>query len=131
MDDANGESMSEDDEAVTRWLRACAEAMDADPTQYTTEIAMGDLDEIRFVLGYQQINLVGVSYGTRAAITYLRTYPEHVRTVTLDGVVPQSEILGADVAADAQRAIDLIFQRCAENDNCAAQFPNLPEDFAG
>lgn len=131
MDDANGESMSEDDEAVTRWLRACAEAMDADPTQYTTEIAMGDLDEIRAVLGYQQINLVGVSYGTRAAQTYLRTYPQHVRTVTLDGVVPQSEILGADVPADAQRAIDLIFQRCAENDNCAAQFPNLPEDFAG
>lgn len=124
LDDPNA-----DDEAVSNWLSDCAEGLDADPTQYTTEIAMGDLDEIRAALGYQTINLVGVSYGTRAAQTYLKLYPEHVRSVTLDGVVPQSEVLGADVAADAAHALDLIFQRCAESDSCKQQYPNLVSEF--
>ncbi|MFN8443391.1 MAG: alpha/beta hydrolase [Caldilineaceae bacterium] len=124
LDDLNA-----DDEAVSKWLTNCAEGLDADPTQYTTEIAMGDLDEIRTALGYQTINLVGVSYGTRAAQTYLKLYPDHVRSVTLDGVVPQSEVLGADVATDAERALDLIFQRCAESDPCKQQYPNLATEF--
>lgn len=125
MDDPNA-----DDEAVSKWLANCAEGLDADPTQYTTEISMGDLDEIRAALGYQTINLVGVSYGTRTAQTYLKLYPDHVRSITLDGVVPQSEVLGADVAADAERALELIFQRCTESAPCKQKFPNLASEFA-
>ncbi|MCB0108190.1 MAG: alpha/beta fold hydrolase, partial [Caldilineaceae bacterium] len=48
---------------------------------------MTDLDEVRAALGYETINIYGASYGTRAALTYLRMFPEHVRTVTLDAVV--------------------------------------------
>lgn len=129
-DDAEADAEAIDAEAINVWLRNCTETLEADPTQYTTSVAMGDLDEIRAALGYEKINLVGVSYGTRAAQTYLRNYPQHVRTVTLDGVVPQNEVLGADVAADAQRAIDLIFQRCHEDASCKAEFPTLPEEFA-
>jgi pimeloyl-ACP methyl ester carboxylesterase len=40
----------------------------ADLTQYTTAIAMDDLDAVRAALGYERINLMGGSYGTRAAL---------------------------------------------------------------
>src|SRR5207244_12853121 len=60
----------------------------ADLTQYTTSIAMDDLDDVRARLGYDRINLIGSSYGTRAALVYLRQHPERVRTVTLIGVAP-------------------------------------------
>ena len=50
----------------------------ADLTQYTTTIAMDDLDDVRAWLGYDRINLFGLSYGTRAALVYLRQHPEHV-----------------------------------------------------
>ncbi|MGI8819581.1 MAG: alpha/beta hydrolase, partial [Chthoniobacterales bacterium] len=40
----------------------------ADLTQYTTSIAMDDLDDVRRWLGYERINLFGLSYGTRAAL---------------------------------------------------------------
>jgi pimeloyl-ACP methyl ester carboxylesterase len=110
--------------------QACADSLEADPRFYTTALAMDDLDRVRAALGYDQINLYGVSYGTRAALAYLRQYPARVRAVILDGVVPPEEILGMDVARDAQRALDLMFDRCAAEAECGTAFPDLRADFA-
>ena len=114
---------------LTKDLTACLAQMHADPRFYTTSIAVQDLDDVRAALGYDKINLYGVSYGTRVALTYLHDFPDHVRTVILDGVVPQDEALGLDVARDAQRALDLIFDRCASDPGCQAAFPNVRAEF--
>lgn len=110
-------------------LEACLKALDADPRFYTTSLAMQDLDQVRAALGYEQINIYGVSYGTRATLTYLKLFPDRVRSMILDGVVPQDEPLGLDVARDAQRALDLMFERCAAEPTCQAAFPSLHDDF--
>lgn len=110
-------------------LETCLTELDADPALYTTAIAMQDLDQVRAALGYDQINLYGVSYGTRAALTYLHLFPDRVRAVILDGVVAQQLALGLDVATDAQHALDLIFARCADDPVCAENFPDLPARF--
>ena len=60
----------------------------------------------------------------------LRRYPEHVRSVVLDGVVPPPLALGPDVAREAQRALEQIFARCAEDMQCGAKFAGLPQLFA-
>ena len=60
----------------------------ADLTKYTTSIAMDDLDDVRAWLGYDKINLIGGSYGTQAALVYMRRYPEHVRSAILVAVAP-------------------------------------------
>jgi pimeloyl-ACP methyl ester carboxylesterase len=49
---------------------------------------MDDLDELRQALGYDKINVFGGSYGTRAALVYLRQHGDHVRTLTLEAVAP-------------------------------------------
>ena len=90
---------------------------------------MQDLDQVRAALGYRQVNLYGLSYGTRGTLTYIQMYPEHVRAATLDGVVPQDEPLGPDVAPDAQRALDKIVARCQQNADCRAAFPDLADKF--
>jgi pimeloyl-ACP methyl ester carboxylesterase len=107
----------------------CLQQLDADPRWYTTEIAMQDLDEIRQALGYEKINLLGVSYGTRAAQVYLRLFPQNVRTLILDGVVPPGWVLGSTVSQDAQHALDLIFARCQADTACSTAFPDLPGQF--
>lgn len=107
----------------------CRTGINADPRLYTTEIAMHDLDQVRQALGYQTINLLGVSYGTRAALVYLRLFPEHTRSLILDGVVPPDWPLGANAAADSQRALGLIFKRCAADAACQAAFPRLQSEF--
>jgi pimeloyl-ACP methyl ester carboxylesterase len=115
--------------ALQSWVADCLAQMDADPRFYTTTIAMDDLDRVRAALGYEQINLLGVSYGTRAALTYLRQYPDRVRTIILDGVVPQDLALGVAMAADAQRAIQIMFARCAADPACNGAFPDLEAVF--
>ncbi|MCU0493335.1 MAG: alpha/beta hydrolase, partial [Chloroflexaceae bacterium] len=117
-------------EALVAWARSCAERQNADLTKYTTSIAMDDLDQVRAALGYEQINLLGVSYGTRAAQSYLRQYPNRVRTLILDGVLPQDEALGVAMARDAQRAFDQMVARCRDDATCNQAFPNVAQDFS-
>ena len=50
-----------------------------DLRRYTTSIAMTDVDVVRSALGAPTINLVGASYGTRAALEYMRQFPRAVR----------------------------------------------------
>ncbi len=82
-----------------------ARQKDSDLRQYTTSIAVRDLDDVRRALGYQRINLFGNSYGTRVAQHYARRYPKATRTLILDGVVNPEVILGPAIAIDAERAL--------------------------
>lgn len=123
------EAMPEPSEQL-RLLKACLAQLDADPRFYTTSVAVRDLDAVRQKLGYPSLDLYGVSYGTRVALHYLRRYPEHVRSVILDGVVPADMVIGPQVSLDAQQALDAIFKRCRDDADCHGAFPDLQADFA-
>lgn len=101
----------------------------ADLTQYTTSIAMDDLDDVRAWLGYERINLFGTSYGTRAALVYLRQNPERVRTVTLLGVAPTYLKMPMYHAQAAARAMDLLLQQCEQEPSCHQAFPQIRDDW--
>lgn len=89
---------------------------------YTTSLAVQDLDRVRAALGYRRIDLYGSSYGTIVAQQYIRRYPNRVRSVILDGVVPPELALGATSALDAQAALSSIFSRCAHEPACDGRF---------
>lgn len=108
----------------------CLASLASDPRHYTTSVAVGDLDEVRAALGYERINLYGVSYGTRVAQHYLRRYPQRVRAMVLDGIVPPGVALVADGALQAQHALDLIFERCRVETACRAAFHDPAATFA-
>ena len=118
-----------DNEQALALLKACPKTLDADLTSYTTDLAMQDLDQVRSALGYQSINLYGVSYGTRAALTYLKMFPDHVRSVVLDAVVDPAFVLFQDAAQDGQKSLDLFFSRCQKDTACASAYPNLKAEF--
>ena len=117
------------DTRLAKYIDQCLRDLERDPRFYTTSVAVQDLDRVRAALGIEQWNIYGVSYGTRVAQHYLRRFPEHARSVVLDGVVPPELALGPDIARQAQRALDRIFARCAADDGCHARFPNLPAEF--
>jgi pimeloyl-ACP methyl ester carboxylesterase len=101
----------------------------ADLKQYTTSIAMDDLDDVRAWLGYDRINLFGSSYGTRAALVYLRQHPDRVRTVTLMGVAPTYLKMPMYHAVAAGRAMDLLLQQCEQDARCHQAFPQIRDDW--
>lgn len=95
----------------------------SDLRQYTTSNIVADIDDVRAVLGYQQISFYGTSYGTRVAVEYLRRYPARVRTMTLKGVVPPSLISPLTHAPDAHRALNDLLDRCEADPKCHQAFP--------
>ena len=108
-------------------LRTCLARLPGDPRFYTTNIAMDDLDDVRAYLGYDRINLYGGSYGTRAALVYLRRHGERVRSIVLDGVAPMDMRLPMYTARDAQRALDRLFDDCGHDDGLPRRYPRLAE----
>lgn len=115
------------DQVNRKLLLECRDtlAKRADLTQYTTTIAMADIDDVRAALGYDKINLWGASYGTRAALEYMRRYPAHVRSVVLDGVAPPSMMMPVTFSRDAGAAYDKMLSACAQERACVKQFPQL------
>jgi pimeloyl-ACP methyl ester carboxylesterase len=100
----------------------------ADLKLYTTPIAMDDLDEVRRAMGYDKINLFGGSYGTRAALVYLRQHGEHVRSVALDGVAPTNFKLPLSFSKGVQNALERLFADCAADESCHKAFPDVKAD---
>lgn len=110
-------------------LRECHAKLDADVRHYTTIDGAEDLEALREHLGLEAINLVGGSYGTRMAQVYLRRFPEAVRSMIIDGVVPTRLKLGSEHAEMLDRSIDKLLARCAEDATCSENFPDLAQAF--
>jgi pimeloyl-ACP methyl ester carboxylesterase len=104
-------------------------AAKADVTQYTTVTAADDLDDVRAALGYGRINLIGGSYGTRAALIFMRRHPGSVRTAVLNGVAPPSLKNPLYHARGAQGALDAVLDECAADSACHRAFPRVREEF--
>ncbi|MBR7747691.1 alpha/beta hydrolase [Undibacterium baiyunense] len=89
---------------------------------YSTSIVVQDLEAIRIAQNYSAVNLVGVSYGTRVGLEYLRQYPQSVRRLVIDGVVPPDLSL---LGTNAQAALEGVFADCAKNTRCNTAYPDL------
>jgi len=113
-------------------VKACREALEksADLTQYSTERAADDIEAVRRALGYEKIDLWGLSYGTRLAQVYMKRYPSHVRRVLLAGFVPLAYRTPLSHAINAQRVLDLLFYKCERDAECAAKYPQLRDDWS-
>ena len=108
-------------------VRVCRDelAVRADLTQYTTAASVEDLEEIRAALGFDRINVMGGSYGTRLAMEYVRKYEGRVRSVVLDGPVPTSVSMPEDFGMLAQQSLDALIDECAATPACAEAFPDI------
>ena len=111
-------------------VRKCREQLEAkaDLKLYTTTIAADDMDEVRAALGYERLNLFGGSYGTRAALTYLKRHPKRVRTATLQGVSPADHYLPGDFPLQTERALQGVLSECLADKACREAFPKIKEE---
>jgi pimeloyl-ACP methyl ester carboxylesterase len=96
---------------------------------YTSAANAADVDDLRSALGYANWNLYGVSYGTRLALTVMRDFPDGVRSAILDSAYPPQVDAEAELAGNAERAINLFFERCAADVRCNTAYPNLEDAF--
>lgn len=120
-------------EEYSEALRRCRTRLvnqGVDVAAYTSAENATDVRDLIQVLGYEQANLYGASYGTRLALTVMRDHPEVVRSVVLDGVEPVEVLLFNDHGARMERLLQELFAGCAADRACRAAYPNLEESYA-
>lgn len=114
--------MDTESDAWKPWLQGCKDSMDVDTRFFTTTDAIKDLEAVRQALDIKQWNIYGGSYGTRKALTYMKMHPEALRSVVLDSVVPQSEVLASSHEENLQNTLRTVFERCEAQADCQAAF---------
>ncbi|PHR63587.1 alpha/beta hydrolase [Pseudidiomarina marina] len=121
---------ADDDIELSRIAGEClAQYTEEDLTQYHTVNAIRDFEAVREHLGYQQVNLYGGSYGTRAGLVYMREAPESVRAAVLDAVAPPEVVVGPFGRHGAD-SFDLLLEQCAGSTACEKTFPSLRSIYA-
>jgi pimeloyl-ACP methyl ester carboxylesterase len=81
-----------------------------------------DMDLIRAVVGDEQLNYLGFSYGTQLGATYAQLFPDNVGRMVLDGAVDfllPSEELSAGQAQGFERSLTNFIQWCLDESDCA------------
>lgn len=117
-----------DIEASAKATADCRETLLADGVNladYSSTAIADDMAQLVRALGYEQVNLYGGSYGTRAAQVIMRRHPDLVRSAVLDGVAPLGWTVGGRMGADAQAALEAVAAACAEQAACANAFPDI------
>ena len=112
-------------------VKQCADSLSkvADLTQYTTVNIVKDLEDVRKWLGYEKISLMGVSYGTRVSLVYMKLFPNSIDQVVLWSPTYTYSKMPQNHAIFAQRSIDQLFEDCGKNEACKQAYPNLGAEF--
>jgi pimeloyl-ACP methyl ester carboxylesterase len=100
-----------------------------DFSAYNSATSAQDLNDIRRALAIEKWNLLGVSYGTRLALTAMRDTPQGIRSVILDSVDPPNARIWVDAPARLDRSLNLVFDQCNADVDCARRYPNLKQEF--
>lgn len=113
-------------------VRACREelAARADLSKYGTTEAARDLDRVREALGYETLDLDGLSYGTQLARRYMALFPDRVRAAVLIGTPALDGLSPLHHAANAHRAVELMLHGCQTDAACRSRYPDLRRNLA-
>src|SRR5215211_6229549 len=106
--------------------RSCADRLTGDgvnPASYGLVQQIDDLEAARVALGYDQINLLSESAGTRTAMIYAWRYPESVHRSVMVAVNPPGAFLFDADTTDEQ--IGRYAALCAHDDSCRARTDDL------
>jgi pimeloyl-ACP methyl ester carboxylesterase len=96
---------------------------------YNSAVNAADLNDLRHVLGYDQVNLYGTSYGTRLALTMMRDFPQGVRSAIIDSVYPPQVDYFSEYAVNAHQAYLKLFESCSVDPFCRETYPDLEDVF--
>lgn len=119
--------------AVIRAVGACGRQLGEASDRYGAADVADDIDAVRAALGYDTIDLYGVSYGTVHAQAYLLRHRDHVRALILNGAIDpllgpaQSWEIGASNAKAIAGDIAIV---CSRSPSCSRANPDPAKTFA-
>jgi pimeloyl-ACP methyl ester carboxylesterase len=121
------EGSSDPDPAAKCFARLKATGVDF--AAYDSASSADDVHDLRVALGVKQVNIHGISYGSRLALEMLRRHPEDVRAAVIDGVLPTQTKVFTDTMPNLDATITKIFAACASDTKCNSTYPDLDGAF--
>ena len=112
--------------AYSQAFASCARRLErsgVDLAGYTLEEQASDIEAARVALGYQRINLLSESAGTRLAMIYQWRYPNSVERSVMVGVNPPGNYIYS--GAEIDQGIERYTVLCAQQPACRARTKNL------
>ena len=104
-------------------IEACVDRLGDDGVDlddYSSAANAADIAELRAVLGVEEWDVMGSSYGTRLALTLARDDPSGIRALALDGLFPPEADGAGPVGARETGgfALDAFVERCESDPDC-------------
>jgi pimeloyl-ACP methyl ester carboxylesterase len=112
--------------AYSQAFAACGQRLERDGVDlagYTLAEQADDIEAARVALGYQRIDLLSESEGTRLAMIYAWRYPNSVDRSVMIGVNPPGNFLYS--GAEIDQGIERYSALCAQEPACRARTGNL------
>ncbi|MFN8375635.1 MAG: alpha/beta fold hydrolase [Anaerolineae bacterium] len=122
----------EEDDGSSDTVQDCRDRLESEGVNlqmYNSAASAADVYDLVTALGYDQVNLWGISYGTKLGLTILRDYPEIVQSAVLDSVyAPETDDLQIQTYGLLD-SLNLLFATCADDSVCSDAYPSLEDDF--
>lgn len=93
--------------------------------QYNTTNNARDVVSLASALGYDKINLYGISYGTFLAMRVMRDHPQRLRSVVLDSTIPPQVRKYEALLWDIEVSLLNLLEDCRQDQACNQAYPNL------
>jgi pimeloyl-ACP methyl ester carboxylesterase len=106
---------------VARSAVAAFEKQGIDLRGYTVKECADDVDDLRRALGYEQITLVGVSFGSQWSFAVMRRHPERVARALLSGVEPLD--CGYDMPSHVLAAVHRMWREAEQDERLKPYLP--------
>lgn len=116
---------SADYKAAVKQCAASHQSAGVDLAGYTIPNVIADLEAARTALGYDRVNLLSESYGTRVAQLYAYLHPQSLHRLVLVGVNTPGRFVWEPAALD--RLIRRISELCAQDAACSSRTNDLAQ----
>jgi pimeloyl-ACP methyl ester carboxylesterase len=100
---------------LRKQIEACAQSVGPRGSNYTTANTAHDFALVTRSLGYTQVDLFGISYGTFLSSIYASLHPERIHTLTLDGAFAITESRSDNQYKGTRRIINDL---CSRSGTC-------------
>lgn len=103
--------------------RLQSEGVDTDGYNITEVVQ--DMEDARLALGYEKVNLISQSYGTRLAMIYAWIYPNSVHRSAMISVNPPGHFVWYPDMIDEQ--LEYYAELCKKDEECSARTDDLAQ----
>ena len=114
-------------------IERCYDRLIADGVDLAAFSTLANADDLALVasaLGYEQINLWAMSYGTRLALEAMRRHEDVIRSAVLDGVYPPHIRFAEAGPFTMHRVFSRIFDDCGRDPWCVRAYGDIGDRFS-